>query len=221
MDNLLIPTSIIYAKRRTIALIVNNKGEFIVRAPKNAKESEIRAFINKKQQWIIEKRTQALNSYKDNLIKLENDEAFNIFGKTYKIQLSDVKIAKLKDNLIILPHTDAKDSLKKLLKRLLKKYLEVRVAEIAKKNDFTFKSISISSAKTNWGSCGGKNTLNFTYKLALCPYPVIDYIIVHELCHTKIKNHSANFWAEVKRIYPEYKHCEKWLKTNRAIVNTI
>ena len=93
--------------------------------------------------------------------------------------------------------------------------------EIAKQFGFNYESITISSARTNWGSCGAKNTLNFTYKLAMCPKPVVDYIIVHELCHTKVKNHSSKFWNEVQKCFPEYKTCEKWLKTNRAIINKI
>ena len=116
---------------------------------------------------------------------------------------------------------DSEKALVRLLKRILKKYLEFRVEQISKIINFEYKSISVSSAKTNWGSCGFKNTLNFTYKLAMCPKFVVDYIIVHELVHTRIKNHSQKFWEMVKSFYPNYKTCEKWLKDNRAIVNKI
>ena len=221
MNNLLDPTRVILSKRRSIALIINNKGEFIVRAPKTAKECEITAFVLKKQQWIITKRTQILNLIENSKLNLEEGSYFSLFGIKYLVKVENCKTAKIKNEILVLPQENREDELKKLLKRELKKHLIIRVAEIAKQFNFNFKRISISSAKTNWGSCGAKNTLNFTYKLALCPYPVIDYIIVHELCHTKIKNHSTKFWTEVKKVYPEYKHCEKWLKDNRTIVNMI
>ena len=221
MNSLLVPTQIIYAKRRSIALIINNKGEFVVRAPKNVKECEITAFIAKKQQWIITKRTQILNLMENSKLNLEDGAYFNLFGSKTLIKVENCKTAKVKNGVLVLPQQNREEALKSLLKRELKKYLVFRVAEIAKQCNFIYKSISISSARTNWGSCGAKNSLNFTYKLALCPYPVVDYIIVHELCHTRIKNHSTKFWAEVKKVYPEYKHCEKWLKDNRTIINMI
>ena len=84
-----------------------------------------------------------------------------------------------------------------------------------------YSSISINSAKTRWGSCTPSNKLHFTYKLMLCPIPIVDYIIIHELCHTKVKNHSKKFWQLVEYYYPDYITCEKWLKKNRAIIEFI
>lgn len=221
MNHLLIPTKLIRVKRRSIALIVNNKGEFIVRAPLRAKDSEIWAFIAKKQDWIIEKRTKAQTNAIKFKLDLADDQIFNMFGKQYVVKLECCKTAKIIDEKLILPVNEPKKFLINLLKRELKKYLVKRVEEIATIYQFEYKSISITSARTSWGSCGGRNTLNFSFNLAMCPLPVIDYIIVHELCHTKIKNHSAKFWNMVKQIMPEYKVCEKWLKDNRAIVNYI
>jgi len=221
MENELIPDKLLRVKRRSIALIINKDGEFIVRAPINAKESDIWAFINLKKDWIIKKKREISSSIDRNQINLQNDEIVHIFGKEHKIILTDCKIAKIKEESLILPIKNTKQAFISLLKRELKKYLSDRVLEIANLFDFSYKSISITSATSSWGSCGAMNTLNFTYKLALCPPVVINYIIVHELCHTKIKNHSAKYWAAVRKIFPEYKHCEKWLKFNRAIINSI
>ena len=217
----LVPDQIKRVKRRSIALIINRDGEFIVRSPINAKESEIWAFINAKKEWIIRKKQEMLASIENNKIQLDNQKRINILGKELIISLDDCKIAKIKEDVLVLPKTNTQSTLISLLKRELKKHLNLRVQELASRFDFKFKSVSITSATTCWGSCGGGNSLNFTYKLALCPLPVIDYIIIHELCHTKVKNHSTQFWAEVGKIYPEYKHCEKWLKQNRAIINSI
>ena len=94
-----------------------------------------------------------------------------------------------------------------------------RVAEFAEKYGFTYNSVKITSAMTRWGSCTNKKNLNFTYRLALAPDEVRDYVIVHELCHLRQMNHSKKFWSEVAAIMPDYKQQEKWLKENWATIS--
>lgn len=74
--------------------------------------------------------------------------------------------------------------------------------------------ITIRNQKTRWGSCSSKGNLNFNCLLMLFPEDVIDSVVVHELCHRKHMDHSAAFYAEVERIFPEYRRCQKWLKEN-------
>lgn len=80
----------------------------------------------------------------------------------------------------------------------------------------TYNHIAIRARHTRWGSCSGKGNLNFNCLLALVPPEVLDYVVVHELCHRKELNHSDCFWAEVERILPDYRKREKWLKENGA-----
>jgi len=78
----------------------------------------------------------------------------------------------------------------------------------------TYGRITIRNQRSRWGSCSGKGNLNFNCLLMLFPDEVIDYVVVHELCHRKHMNHSAAFYAEVERVFPEYRKCQKWLKEN-------
>ena len=78
----------------------------------------------------------------------------------------------------------------------------------------TYKRITIRTQRTRWGSCSGEGNLNFNRLLSLMPPAVLDYVVVHELCHLKEMNHSTKFWALVESILPDYRQCKKWLKEN-------
>ena len=89
-----------------------------------------------------------------------------------------------------------------------------RAAYFAPLVGVTYGRIAIRSQHTLWGSCSGKGNLNFNCLLMLTPPEVLDYVVVHELCHRNEMNHSARFWAEVGRVMPDYEIQRKWLREN-------
>ncbi len=78
--------------------------------------------------------------------------------------------------------------------------------------------ITIRNQKSRWGSCSQKGNLNFNVALMRAPIEVLDYVVIHELCHRKEMNHSPKFWYEVERVMPDYRKYEKWLKDNGKIL---
>lgn len=78
--------------------------------------------------------------------------------------------------------------------------------------NFSYNRVSIKNAKTRWGSCSKKGNLNFHYKIVELPEPLLDYLIVHELCHLTEFNHSREFWALVSKAAPEYKKLRSGLR---------
>ena len=102
------------------------------------------------------------------------------------------------------------------LKKKAKRVLPERVAYWAPLIGVRPGRIAVRCQKTRWGSCSAKGNLNFNVLLMLTPPRVLDSVVVHELCHLKEMNHSARFYAEIARVFPDYDDCHAWLKRNGA-----
>lgn len=101
------------------------------------------------------------------------------------------------------------------------KVIPERVEYFAKVIGVTYGKITIRNQKTRWGSCSSKGNLNFNCLLMLAPPEVLDYVVVHELCHRKQMNHSKAFWSEVEKVLPDYKEARKWLKEDGSQMITL
>lgn len=103
------------------------------------------------------------------------------------------------------------------IEKLCQKALSVipdKVKYYAEIMGVTYGRITIRNQKTRWGSCSSKGNLNFNCLLMLMPDKVLDYVVVHELCHLRQMNHSKKFWKEVERYMPDYPNYKKWLNEN-------
>ena len=97
-------------------------------------------------------------------------------------------------------------------------YIPGRTAYYAKIIGVDYGRITIRNQKSRWGSCSSKGNLNFNCLLMLTPPEVIDYVVVHELCHRKEMNHSKTFWGEVEKILPDYRIYKNWLKDHGSLI---
>ena len=107
----------------------------------------------------------------------------------------------------------------KRLKTLEKRYKNAARATFKARTDYyltitggSYTSISIRDQKTRWGSCSSRGTLSYNYRLIFAPREVMDYVVVHELCHLTYLNHSKDFWNKVASVMPDYKVHKNWLK---------
>lgn len=109
-------------------------------------------------------------------------------------------------------HLDAAQE--KELRERAKSVLAQRTAYFARQVGVTYGRITVRDQKTRWGSCSQTGNLNFNFRLILAPLEVLDYVVVHELCHRRQMNHSAQFWQEVAQVLPDYRKRKAWLTEN-------
>ena len=103
------------------------------------------------------------------------------------------------------------------IKKHARKIIPQRVEYWANKIGVTYGRIAIRLQSSRWGSCSVDGNLNFNCLLVLMPPEIMDSVVVHELCHRRHMNHSKEFYAEIARVFPDYKRCNKWLKDNGGI----
>jgi len=210
---------IIRTRRKTFALIVQRDGSLVVRAPLRASDKQIGDLVQEKEKWIIAKQEAARRMYANTRPKeFVNGEGFLYLGKSYKLAIVDGNrpALSLSDQFYLtksaLPHAEA--VFKAWYKQRAKQIISERAAWYAAQNGFVYQRVNITGARTRWGSCGRRGTLNFTWRLIMAPLRVIDYVVIHELAHLKQKNHSKVYWNEVKRLMPDYQQQIGWLKAN-------
>ena len=217
-----IPYKIVRSKRKTLALTIDSEAQLVVRAPMKLGEDVIKDFIRKKKKWIIDKQRQVMDyATKQSAFILEDGENVLYFGKSYAVLRRDTSEIAIEGNFLIVPETMTLDGFAAWMKEQGNDIIRERVDYYANLLGVKYSSIKMSEATRRWGSCGTGNTLNFAWRLVMCPQSVIDYVVVHELSHITYKDHSAKFWTRVATVIPSYKEAQDWLRLNRKLMEVI
>lgn len=213
-------------KRKTIGIKITNKGEVIVTSPFGISNKTIENIIKKKSSWILSKLNIIKGEKLGEKTSLKNGYKLLYLGIQLKLEL----IYKKTDNCnFIIDDGSFKvyfnsnieldgDTIKKhvidIYKKQAKKVLMERTEVYSKLINVNPLKVTIKSQKTLWGSCSSKRNINYNYKIIMAPIEVVDYIVVHELCHLVHMNHSRQYWNVVQSILPDYKIRRQWLKDN-------
>ena len=211
-------------KRRTIALIVERDGRLIIRAPMQAKEERIHKFVKQKEEWILSKQEKVKTNYPPFVPKeYVNGEGFWYLGAIYNLQLGANQKPPLTLNGTFQLARVAVPKAARVFEQWYREQAQQVISERAQwhaaKHGYSFHQFKITSARTRWGSCSSRGTLSFDWRLVMAPLPVIDYVVVHELVHLHVKNHSKNFWGKVKDLMSDYQTRIDWLEKNGHLLN--
>ena len=211
--------TIIRSKRKTFALEVRRDGSLVVRVPLRATRAQVEALISQKGDWIKAKQELVKSLYPPVPPKeYVNGEGFLYLGQSYKLAILDgaAEPLVLSDQFYLarLSLPDAPAVFKAWYRQQAFDVISHRVECYASRDGFVYKGVKISQARTRWGSCGPTGALSFSWRLVMAPLRVIDYVVVHELVHLQVKNHSTDFWGKVKTLMPDYQQQVAWLKQN-------
>ena len=222
LDNFKIPLKIKNITKKSIKLYFSENKELIVHKPKNYPMSKINQFIIENKEKIILEFNQKLQG--------KNQNSFHYLGFLYDFkEIYDEKVLNCdieakEEKLIVrinkkVPERILKDKiLNKKREFLYDKLFNIIQLYIEKHNEklgLRINKLKIKNLKSRWGSCSTKRNLNFNVKLICFSENVIEYVVVHEMCHLIHMNHSKDFWKQVEKILPDYK--ERKNKLNNKI----
>ncbi len=210
------------SRRKTTSIYIERDGSLSVLVPENTPDQEVDAIL-KANEYKIHKYQAKRELLNENATKREpvNGQSFLYLGRNYYLQYNgEAKEIEFKGRYFYAPE-GSRETLNGLFKEFYRKrghkFIRPRVQKRAEQMGLNIDEISILDLKTRWASCSDKKRkVNFHWKVMMAPASVIDYLIVHELCHFKHKRHNAEFWNEVDKYYADYQKQVTWLKVYGA-----
>ncbi|MGK9369700.1 M48 family metallopeptidase [Melioribacter sp. Ez-97] len=201
--------NIIRKSVKHIRIKVNEDLQVKVIVPQNISKSRLDKILIQKEDWINNK----LDFFKARTHRtVVKKNSVLLFGLPFRVIDEDTSKFdfNLKDKILI---TNA-DKLEYHIKKFARNFLNERLQELSDKTKIKYNRAFIRSSYTKWGNCSNKKNISLNWRLIHTPKFVIDYIIYHELLHTKIPNHSTKFWLKLSAIFPKYKKAVEWLSKN-------
>ncbi|MFZ7944500.1 M48 family metallopeptidase [Neobacillus sp. 19] len=219
-----------YKNRTSIGITIDSYGNIEVQAPKGTPDESVLKVLEEKWNLIQQKLKEMKDRLKGAQEKVyERGETFLYLGNAYPIKIfEDINIRK--DHVVFEGeklHIFVKQLEDERIKQALKRFYYQQCKSIVEKSIYSYqsnfktkpRSISISDSKTTWGTCDSKLQLTFNWRLAMAPREVIDYVVVHEMCHMVHLNHDRSFWRLVGKIMPDYIEKENWLASSNWKMN--
>lgn len=215
--------NIVKSNRKTISIMIDESGTVMVRAPRRISDEQILALVKEKERWILKKRQemQARNEKRETR-RYCSGERYALYGKEYELEIrtnADARLCRMHEEgerLILEGPLSQGQQVRTLLREWYfhraREIFADRAAYHAAGMGVRYGTIRIKEQKTRWGSCSEKGNLNFNWKLLLGPPQVLDYVVVHELCHLKHMDHSAAFWNCVRGVLPGFESQRVWLR---------
>lgn len=205
------------SRRRTVQITVERDGGLMITAPPDCPTETIAELVREKRFWIYTKlaEKEALQhpTPKKSFV---TGEGFPYLGRRYRLLLVDEQDVplKLEHGRFKLLRTEAENGREHFIKWYRKTgrlWLKKRVPRFNKRIGVEARDLRVRDLGYRWGSCSANGGVNFHWATLLFPPSIVDYVIVHELVHLKVRHHTPEFWQRVERAMPDYERRKKWL----------
>lgn len=214
-------------KRKTAEISIDQQGKVIIRVPQRMSLARAQELVQHKADWIIKHLEQRAALAPPLERRFVHGEQFLYLGRTLTLDVGDHTARSTacelqNDHLVIrVKHSmqeqaQIAEEVRKSLERWYREEAELLLSErselYAVKFGFLYNSVTVRTQRKRWGSCDSRGNIRYNWKLIMAPVYLIDYVIVHELCHLREMNHSKRFWQLVEKILPDYQERRKQLK---------
>jgi len=230
LSDRIVPYTIKRSPRRRLSLTIDHRGLRVL-GPMNLSLKQSESLIRTHESWVIQKldewRSERLNSG----WTIQNNAPLPIFGEPHAVRVEEHAARsprlELIDRSLVLftkePLHTARNhkALVQWLRQEAHRYFETRIKTLAPRMGVQVSALSLSQARTRWGSCTSNGHVRLNWRLVHLPPMLVDYVIVHELAHLKEMNHSPRFWDVVASIYPDHKAARKTLRSQIATLPLI
>src|SRR5208337_5398436 len=215
------------ARRKTLSLCVYPDNRVVVAAPEKLPQRDIMSFVERKSDWV--RKRLDLNREKQEKLPMREfnpGESLLYLGAEHTLEVRErrnvgVSCERGKIIVSIHPEIPARTRAPFIRRQLVTWYANMalkkiheRVVHYMRIIGVTPRAVRIKSLRSRWGSCSVRGQVNFAWNIILAPEPVLDYLVVHELCHLIHLNHSAEYWDLVEKFFPEHRERRKWLREN-------
>ena len=224
MDGFTFQVEVVRTERKRSASI-RLEGDLVkVSVPKTLSDDRVRELVNKRTTWI---KTKLQEQSERPIVKPKeyvSGESFPYLGKHYRLKVITGNAASLKLKSGYLQATveetdaNAQSTTQSLLLNWYLTHAEKRLTEKTQRWAEIIgvepNTVSVKGYKSRWGSCSIQGDISYNWRIILAPHHIVDYVIIHELCHMLEHNHSARFWSHVEQYAPDWRRCRDWLKRN-------
>lgn len=207
--------------RKKTAAIKVEKGQVEIVVPKRLGSDQVREFLLSKERWIMNKLKLQSHANQNVERKFQSGEPCLLLGKTLTLDVSlgGYEFVELSEDKLLL-YVKPSNNHASYKKQLLSTWYRQNATRLLNDKVITFcasigvnpQSVIVKQYKSRWGSCHANGRISFNWKIIMAPEEVVDYVVVHELCHLIHFNHSSAFWQEVERHLPDYRQSKRWLK---------
>lgn len=204
--------TLVRSRRRTLALYIQPDGKLLVKAPLTISKHNIEQFVEQQSEWIAKRRMLLAKR-----VSQREVNQYLFLGQILTLTCGNYKYISIAENKLLFPISLLFRKEKELTAWYMqqaKQIITEQAKKYAKEMKTSFRSITFSDTKSQWGRCTKDNRLQFNWRLVMAPVLVINYVVIHELAHTLVKDHSQIFWMKVRKIQPSYRQQIKWLKEN-------
>lgn len=219
-------------RKKSVAISISNASQVVVLAPRDLSKEKIREIVHKKSRWILKKQAFFMD-LKGQHPKKEyvSGEQVLFLGRKYRLKVvetGDGPAAELvlmgRRITIAIKKDMVEEKRKEIIREVLTKWYYSRATEIILQRIKRYshllnlepKKILIRNQNKRWGSCSRSGVLRFNWRISMAPVSIVDYVVVHEICHLNEKNHSGEFWRQVALVLPDYKKRRQWLRDSSA-----